>query len=64
MSDRKMSEKDITEKMLLSYNDVFSDVINGLVFKGEQKIKSGTYAIPKLPKPYDIPYLAIPNIST
>ncbi len=35
-----MSEKDITEKMLLSYNDVFSDVINGLVFKGEQKIKS------------------------
>lgn len=31
-----MAEKDITEKILLSYADVFADVVNGLLFKGEQ----------------------------
>ena len=34
-----MGEKDITEKILLSYADVFADVVNGLLFKGEQVIK-------------------------
>lgn len=34
-----MAEKDITEKMLLSYADVFADIVNGLLFKGEQIIQ-------------------------
>ena len=29
-----MGEKDITEKTLASYNDVFSDIVNGLLFGG------------------------------
>ena len=29
-----MGEKDITEKTLASYNDVFSDIVNGLLFDG------------------------------
>lgn len=29
-----MGEKDITEKTLASYNDVFSDIVNGLLFSG------------------------------
>ena len=33
-----MSQKDITEKMLFTYNDVFADVVNALLFKGEQVI--------------------------
>ena len=34
-----MGEKDITEKILADYNDVFADIINGLLFGGEQEIK-------------------------
>ena len=33
-----LGEKDTTEKILADYNDVFADIINGLVFKGEQKV--------------------------
>ena len=33
-----MGEKDITEKILEDHNDVFADIINGLIFKGEQRI--------------------------
>ena len=33
-----MGEKDITEKILADYNDVFADIMNGLLFAGEQKI--------------------------
>ena len=33
-----MAEKDIAEKMLESYNDVFADIVNGLLFNGEQVI--------------------------
>ena len=29
-----MGEKDITEKILEDYNDVFADIINGLLFQG------------------------------
>ena len=29
-----MAEKDITEKILLSYEDVFPDIMNALLFKG------------------------------
>ncbi|MBQ0050977.1 MAG: Rpn family recombination-promoting nuclease/putative transposase [Treponema sp.] len=34
-----MGEKDIVEKSLESYNDVFADIVNGLLFNGEQVIK-------------------------
>ena len=33
-----MGEKDISEKTLLSYNDVFSDIINALIFNGEDRV--------------------------
>lgn len=35
-----MKEKDITEKKLLSYNDVFADVINGTFFEGQEIVRS------------------------
>lgn len=31
-----MAEKDVTEKLLADYNDVFSDIVNVLMFQGEQ----------------------------
>ena len=34
-----MGEKDITEKILEDHNDVFADIINGLLFDGVQEIK-------------------------
>ena len=34
-----MGQKDITEKVLEDYNDDFADIINGLLFGGEQEIK-------------------------
>ena len=33
-----MGEKDITEKTLTSYNDVFSDIVNGLFFEGRSVV--------------------------
>ena len=36
---KPMGQKDITEKILEDYNDVFADIINGLLFGGEQEIK-------------------------
>lgn len=33
-----MAEKDISEKTLESYNDVFADIVNGLLFQGEEVI--------------------------
>lgn len=35
---RKMGQKDITEKMLADYNDVFADIVNVLLFDGKQMI--------------------------
>lgn len=35
-----MRKKDITEKVLLSFNDVFADVVNGAVFDGNEHIYS------------------------
>ncbi len=32
-------EKDITERLLADHNDVFADIINGFIFKGEQRIR-------------------------
>jgi hypothetical protein len=34
-----MAEKDLTEKILEDYNDVFADIMNVLVFHGERRIK-------------------------
>ena len=34
-----MAEKDITQKLLEDHNDVFADIINTLVFDGEQVIQ-------------------------
>ena len=33
-----MPEKDITERHLESYNDVFADIVNVLLFNGERRI--------------------------
>ena len=33
-----MGEKDITEKTLESYNDVFADILNALLFNGKQVV--------------------------
>ena len=30
-----MGEKDLTEKILEDYNDVFADIMNALVFEGK-----------------------------
>lgn len=34
-----MGQKDIAEKILEAYNDVFSDIVNVLLFNGEQVLK-------------------------
>ena len=34
-----MGEKDILEKKLLMFNDVFADFVNGIVFGGRQIVK-------------------------
>ena len=34
-----MGEKDATEKLLEDYEDVFADIVNGVIFKGEQRVK-------------------------
>ena len=33
-----MGEKDIAEKTLEGYNDVFADIVNGLLFNGRQVV--------------------------
>lgn len=35
-----MGEKDITEKILLAFNDVFSDIVNVLLFAGKKVISA------------------------
>ena len=34
-----MGQKDITEKMLADYNDVFADIVNVLLFDGKQIVR-------------------------
>ena len=34
-----MGQKDIVEKNLEDYNDVFADIVNALVFKGKQAVR-------------------------
>ena len=36
-----MAEKDMTEKTLEAYNDVFADIVNVLLFKGQKIIAEG-----------------------
>lgn len=36
-----MAEKDITEKTLEAFDDVFADIVNGLLFQGEKVISAG-----------------------
>ena len=33
-----MAEKDFREKRLEDFDDVFSDIINGLLFRGENRV--------------------------
>lgn len=37
-----MAEKDLSEKILLNYNDVFADIVNGLLFEGKDVINPKT----------------------
>ena len=46
-----MAKKDVTEKILESYNDVFSDVVNVLLFKGKQ-VLSGDELEDQAPRSY------------
>lgn len=39
-----MGAKDITEKILADYNDVFADIINGVLFDGEQVVSENELA--------------------
>ena len=43
-----MAEKDMTEKTLEAYNDVFAYIVNGLLFEGKQVVQESTltYAQP------------------
>lgn len=34
-----MGEKDLTEKILEDYNDVFADIFNTIIFNGEQRVR-------------------------
>lgn len=34
-----MGQKDLTEKLLADYNDVFADIVNGLLFEGKELIQ-------------------------
>ena len=38
-----MGEKDITEKILEDYPDVFADIFNTLLFHGKREIATGSF---------------------
>lgn len=40
-----MGEKDIIEKKLEAYNDVFADIVNALLFNGERVISRRIWRI-------------------
>ena len=54
-----MGEKDISEKILLSYSDVFADIVNALLFKGEQHWTAPVW----LHEAVDIPECLRPYVS-
>lgn len=37
-----MAQKDITEKHLQEYNDVFADIVNVLLFNGERIVEENS----------------------
>ncbi len=39
-----MADKDVTEKVLEAYNDVFADIVNGLLFSGEKVVDESELA--------------------
>ena len=47
-----MAQKDITEKALVWYNDVFSDIVNNLLFDGEAVVKPAALRDTKTHLPY------------
>ena len=47
-----MAEKDMTEKELESFNEVFSDIVNNLVFQGNQRMKENELEQAKLRSVY------------
>lgn len=47
-----MAEKDITEKILMDYNDIFSDIINVLLFKGKRRVEPDSLEAVALPSQY------------
>ena len=42
-----MGQKDIVEKNLEDYNDVFADIVNALVFKGKQAVRPRDHNLPR-----------------
>ena len=34
-----MGQKDLSEKILVAYDDVFADIVNVLMFNGQEKIR-------------------------
>ena len=34
-----MAEKDVSEKQLADYSDVFADITNALIFQGERRVR-------------------------
>ena len=42
-----MGQKDITEKLLEDYNDVFADIINGLIFAENRESYRNHWKIPQ-----------------
>lgn len=38
-----MGQKDITEKLLEDYNDVFADIVNVLLFRGNRIVKEESF---------------------
>ena len=47
-----MAQKDIMEKALVWYNDVFSDIVNNLLFNGEAVVKPAALRDTKTHLPY------------
>jgi hypothetical protein len=39
-----MGQKDVAEKLLADYNDVFADIVNGLIFGGRAENQTGDIA--------------------
>ena len=50
--NKKMKEPDITEKLLEDYNDVFADIVNTLLFNGEERIKEDSLEDSKVNSAY------------